>query len=485
MVLLTKKNLSLLKLLQMKLKYIFALLVLSSSILIAQTPNYVPTNGLQGWWPFTGNANDLSVNARNGTANNTTLINDRFSNSNSAYSFNGSNSSVSTTYSGILGTNPRAVSFWAKTTTSTTPITAVGWGGNATASRWACMFNYVTSGPTVDGGNGAITYSSTSNIYDNNWHHYIYQFSNSTLNQVQVYIDGVLQTTPSHVYNPNNILNTVSTFSVHFGRIIYSGGDMFFSGGIDDIGIWDRVLTACEIQQLYTASGGTLNLSASSTSICSGSSVSLTVSGATSYTWNTSANGNSIVVSPTATSVYSVTGTSTTGCIGTQTISVNVSPLPGVSINTAFTTICKGQNINLLASGANTYSWSNGFTTGGITISPSVTTTYSVIGTNTNTGCSNSNAVVITVIDCTSLTEMKESDALLTIFPNPNNGSFFISSSIACELILVNNLGQTIRKINLRAANEKMEIKDVAEGIYYIIGETYNNKWSKKIVVNK
>ena len=80
---------------------------------------------------------------------------------------------------------------------------------------------------------------------------------------------------------------------------------------------------------------------------------------------------------------------------------------------------------------------------------------------------------------------MKESDALLTIFPNPNNGSFFISSSIACELILVNNLGQTIRKINLRAANEKMEIKDVAEGIYYIIGETYNNKWSKKIVVNK
>ena len=40
---------------------------------IAQVPNYVPTNGLVGWWPFTGNANDLSGNGNNGTVNGSTL----------------------------------------------------------------------------------------------------------------------------------------------------------------------------------------------------------------------------------------------------------------------------------------------------------------------------------------------------------------------------------------------------------------------------
>jgi hypothetical protein len=32
-----------------------------ATITMAQVPNYVPTNGLVGWWPFTGNANDMEV----------------------------------------------------------------------------------------------------------------------------------------------------------------------------------------------------------------------------------------------------------------------------------------------------------------------------------------------------------------------------------------------------------------------------------------
>jgi hypothetical protein len=36
---------------------------------MAQVPSYVPTNGLVGWWPFNGNANDESGNGNNGTVN--------------------------------------------------------------------------------------------------------------------------------------------------------------------------------------------------------------------------------------------------------------------------------------------------------------------------------------------------------------------------------------------------------------------------------
>jgi hypothetical protein len=60
-----------------------------SAITMAQVPSYVPTNGMVGWWPFNGNANDESGNGNNGTVNGATLTTDRFGNANQAYSFDG------------------------------------------------------------------------------------------------------------------------------------------------------------------------------------------------------------------------------------------------------------------------------------------------------------------------------------------------------------------------------------------------------------
>lgn len=62
----------------------------------AQTvPNYVPTNGLVSYYGFNGNANDCSGNSNNGTVNGATLTTDRFGNTNSAYSFNGTSDYIS------------------------------------------------------------------------------------------------------------------------------------------------------------------------------------------------------------------------------------------------------------------------------------------------------------------------------------------------------------------------------------------------------
>jgi hypothetical protein len=57
----------------------------------AQIPNHMPTNGLVGWWPFTGNVNDLSGNGHNGSVNGATLTADRFGVANRAFSFDGVN----------------------------------------------------------------------------------------------------------------------------------------------------------------------------------------------------------------------------------------------------------------------------------------------------------------------------------------------------------------------------------------------------------
>ena len=69
-----------------------ALLALPAS---AQVPGYVPTDGIEGWWSFNGNANDESGNQNNGTTNNLTFGEDRFGNPDGAIILNGmGNSSI-------------------------------------------------------------------------------------------------------------------------------------------------------------------------------------------------------------------------------------------------------------------------------------------------------------------------------------------------------------------------------------------------------
>ena len=55
-------------------------IMLSTQTLMAQVPSYVPTNGLVGYWPFNGNANDVSGNGFDGIVTGATSSNDRYGN---------------------------------------------------------------------------------------------------------------------------------------------------------------------------------------------------------------------------------------------------------------------------------------------------------------------------------------------------------------------------------------------------------------------
>jgi PKD repeat protein len=136
----------------------------------------------------------------------------------------------------------------------------------------------------------------------------------------------------------------------------------------------------------------TVNVNANPTSICSGASATLNATGATSYSWNTGATLASIVVTPSVTTTYSVTGTSGS-CSNTKTVSVNVTTTPTVSVNSF--TICPGGSATLSASGATTYSWNTGATSSNITVSPAATTVYTVTGFNGT--CSNVKTVTVTI----------------------------------------------------------------------------------------
>ena len=79
---------------------------------IAQVPSYVPTNGLVGWWPFNGNANDESGNGNNGTVNGATLTTDRFGVLNKAYSFDGVDDYVNVNNSSTLNPSQLSINCW-------------------------------------------------------------------------------------------------------------------------------------------------------------------------------------------------------------------------------------------------------------------------------------------------------------------------------------------------------------------------------------
>ncbi len=147
----------------------------------------------------------------------------------------------------------------------------------------------------------------------------------------------------------------------------------------------------------------TPTISVNSANICSGNNTVLTAtSSAITYTWSNGVNGSSQTVSPTTTTIYTVSGTNANGCVNTTitTSTVNVSATPTISINTA--TICAGQSTTLTASGATNYTWSTTETTSSINTTPALTTTYSVAGDNG--GCVQTATTTVSVTPSPTIT---------------------------------------------------------------------------------
>ena len=128
-------------------------------------------------------------------------------------------------------------------------------------------------------------------------------------------------------------------------------------------------------------------------SICTGSQVTLSGSGANTYTWNNGVN-NGVAFTPATTQTYTVTGTAANGCTNTAQVTVTVNPLPSVNAGPD-QAICAGTSATLSGSGANSYAWNNGVTNG-VSFTPTTTQTYTVTGTNAN-GCQNTDQVTVTV----------------------------------------------------------------------------------------
>jgi hypothetical protein len=179
-----------------------------------------------------------------------------------AFESNGTASSYLETGYGLMPSSAYSVTFWTKGTPSTNEVHGV-----ASESNFNNQLGFLTGSyqNTSQGGNGAkLTHFYQSNpssynpsqrlqsaatVFDNTWHHVVVTFAGGS--KTEIYVDGVLDaSTTSNV--PSSIANTGWSFEL--GRYAGSFG---YAGRVDDIRIFDRVITAAEAAHLATYRGVT------------------------------------------------------------------------------------------------------------------------------------------------------------------------------------------------------------------------------------
>jgi hypothetical protein len=132
--------------------------------------------------------------------------------------------------------------------------------------------------------------------------------------------------------------------------------------------------------------------------VCGGTTVSLTASGANSYSWNNGATGSTLTIlagNTTSSINYIVTGLdNTTGCTKKDTVVIQVNGLPLINAGTDFQ-VCSNDTVTLSATGGTSYVWNNGIINNQAFVI-SNTATFNVTGSDAN-GCINSDEITVIV----------------------------------------------------------------------------------------
>ncbi len=202
--------------------------------------------GLQAWWAFddsTGNvAVDSSGNNHFGYLINNPLWQPGAGKVFGALKLDGSNYAEVTGYQGISGSHARTITAWLKTSHNGTFLY---WGNNCAGCAWFCQVDGSVLRLGVWGG----WVKGSTILTDNKWHHVAIVVPDKAgvgTQDVLLYVDGSLESTS---YS-SHAINTSAAFDTLIGAYQLDNPTASFNGMLDDVRIYDRALTADEINQL-------------------------------------------------------------------------------------------------------------------------------------------------------------------------------------------------------------------------------------------
>jgi len=302
-------------------------------------------------------------------------------------------------------------------------------------------------------------------------------------------------------------------------NIVCEGTSVILTAGGADTYAWDNGVTDSvgftpSVTTLYTVTGTLSGTGCSSTetiiitvnpvpavgassdapanTICQDGTVTLTGSGADTYTWDNGVTDNTPFVI-TNTTTYVVTGTTTaTGCTAADTITVNVNPLPSVDLAATPGFYCEYAGIITLPSGSPAGGTYSGTSVTANTFDPSIGAgSYNIIYTYTDAnGCTNSDTEILVVDVCTGIAGATAAEGL-NVYPNPSTGTF----TLVYNQVVNGNL--TIRIMDVQGKvvaaetlvnfagtyNNVFDLGSFDKGIYLIEVTGSQNQAHKKVVV--
>jgi hypothetical protein len=208
----------------------------------------LPSNlqqGLVGYWPFCGNANDESGNGNDGAVNGATLTEDRFGNANAAFSFDGNDWIESSAIGMANGNNSATISGWFKRLSNSSGVEYIAGYGNPNIPSGSVFATgeYGSQGAFATFLGSSFDAISGIQLPIDSWHQLTSVHTQD--GQVFIYLDGQLSYTA--IVQTPDIQNMIT----RIGRAVWESEE-YWNGSLDDIGIWNRALTPEEVQELYT-----------------------------------------------------------------------------------------------------------------------------------------------------------------------------------------------------------------------------------------
>jgi hypothetical protein len=486
----------------------FIVLFFVANTAFSQVPGNVPINGLEAWWSFTGNANDLSGNGNNMTNSGATLTTDRNGAMSSAYAFSGSNQYLSVPVPSFTfgATDSFTISYWQRKPSNSYGLALMN--SSSTNGNFIWLFQTGTTGNYQFGTNkqgSAWSWAQTTHA-TNQWEHFVGTYANGSM---VLYKNGVQVATSSYIHANANKVN----LPLWIGR---GHNPNFFTGDLDDIGIWSRVLTQGEIDLLFLNCSAEVTLQPADFATTTGGNAEFGIEGSKaglSYQWQSDSSGSFLDIANSA--IYQGADTDTLDIIGalatmdnlnfrcvvsdstlchdtsmtavlnvcgnftsqptTQTVPVNATVYFGVSSNDPNATyqwqISSGTSFIDLVN--------NTFYTGTQTDTLKLTPATMLFNgkeyrcvMNTSVCFDTSSIAILTVADNISIEEYGMNG--IKVYPNPAKDILnlnVLNTNINSDFRITNALGQTVYSGKLKSEETRIDISSFVTGNYFLIVE--------------
>jgi hypothetical protein len=172
-------------------------------------------------------------------------------------------------------------------------------------------------------------------------------------------------------------------------------------------------------------------------------------------------------------------------CIGAAPpLTMTVAPIPPVIASLSRTAMCVGENNSINIIGSASYSI-DGVACSSVTPVSNTATSGSYIYTVTAVnpfGCQNTKTLSLSVSSCTELDpdNQLENNRNLKVYPNPNNGKFYVKTSTTQDIVILDELGRVTKRVTTEP-NREIQIDNLSPGIYYLV----SGKDRTKLIITK